>query len=125
MSTAEEANKAVAAADAAAAEAAGVQWKEIQSLVRWDKPLSDAVTSPVHANCVDDVNGNYPLHIAAQNGHVTAIKFLLGAGSKVNAQNGTGQTPLHMAVAYDFHDAVALLMVFFPLPFPCAIKLNG
>jgi len=97
--------------DQKAAEDAGVQSKEIHSLVRWDKDLKEAVTSAVHANCVDDANGNYCIHIAAQNGHMGAVEFLLQAGAKVNAQNGTGQTPLHMAVAYDFDTVAALLKV--------------
>jgi len=67
----------------AAADAAGANWKEIQSQVRWDKPLGGHITSPAHANCVDPDNGNYPIHIASQNGHMSALQFLVDAGAKV------------------------------------------
>eukprot|EP00944_MAST-04C_sp_MAST-4C-sp1_P006812 g6812.t1 len=53
-------------------------------------------------NSVDSKNGNYPLHIAAQNGHKEVVELLVKNGAKVNAQNGTGTTPLHMALEYDY-----------------------
>eukprot|EP00294_Goniomonas_avonlea_P009603 CAMPEP_0114555890 /NCGR_PEP_ID=MMETSP0114-20121206/8990_1 /TAXON_ID=31324 /ORGANISM="Goniomonas sp, Strain m" /LENGTH=207 /DNA_ID=CAMNT_0001741045 /DNA_START=42 /DNA_END=665 /DNA_ORIENTATION=+ len=106
---AQAAAEAASAADLKAATDAGVDWNKIHSAVRWNKDFGDIVTSPIHANCVDSKNGNYPIHIAAQNGHLEAVKKLLAAGAKVNAQNGTGQTPLHMAVGYDIDEVAAVL----------------
>ena len=57
----------------------------------------------------DRKNGNRPLHIAAQNGHLELVKFLLGAGAEVNARNAGGQTALHMATSYDLDAVVKLL----------------
>ena len=78
---------------------AGIDWKSVHSCVRWDKPTNEVatiITSPAHANCVDEKNGNYPLHIAAQNGHINLVKWLVQNGADINAQNGTGTTALHM-----------------------------
>ena len=95
-----------------AAASANIDWKAVHSVVRWNKPVEDIaalITSPAHANCVDDKNGNYPIHIAAQNGHCDLVKWLVSNGAKVNVQNGTGQTPLHMSTSYDYADVAEFL----------------
>ena len=61
------------------------------------------------ANVPDRKNGNRPLHIAAQNGHLELVRFLLGAGADANARNASGQTALHMATTYDLDDVVKAL----------------
>ncbi|GMI44944.1 hypothetical protein TrCOL_g8717 [Triparma columacea] len=104
--------EADAKADMANAESNGVDWKAVHSCVRWNKPLEEVqtiITSPAHANCVDTKNGNYPIHIAAQNGHVELVTWLVNHGAKVNVQNGTGQTPLHMSTSYDYGDVADFL----------------
>jgi ankyrin repeat protein len=53
------------------------------------QPLEDIakiITTPSHANCVDVGNGNYPLHIAAQNGHGDLVTWLVKNGAEVNVQ---------------------------------------
>jgi ankyrin repeat protein len=64
--------------------------------------LEYGLNNPELLNSVDAKNGNYPLHIAAQNGHRTLCALMVSKGAKVNAQNGTGTTPLHMALEYDY-----------------------
>ena len=94
------------------AEDNGVDWKVCHSCVRWNKPLSEIggiITTPFHANSVDTKNGNYPIHIAAQNGHVDIVKWLVENGARLDVQNGTGQTPLHMAISYDYADVSTYL----------------
>ena len=61
------------------------------------------------ANVQDRKNGNRPLHIAAQNGHLELVKFLIGAGADVNARNAGGQTAMHMATSYDIDAVVKVL----------------
>ena len=100
-------------ADTEAATAGGVEWLKCHSCIRWNKPIPEIeaiITSPLHCNSVDTKNGNYPIHIAAQNGHAELVRWLVSsAGGKFDVQNGTGQTPMHMAIAYDYHDVVAFL----------------
>ena len=64
--------------------------------------MTEALKQDGIVNSVDSKNGNYPLHIAAQNGHKDVVELLVKNGGKVNAQNGTGTTPLHMALEYDY-----------------------
>ena len=67
--------------------------------------------------CLDEVDeeGNTPLHIAAQNGHTTAITAMLGAAG-VDAQEllfattRSGFTPIHLA-AEDGHTAAITAML--------------
>ena len=61
-------------------------------------------------NSPDLKNGNLPLHIASQNGHLPIVTWLLSAGALVNGQNNTGQTALHMARAYDYEDVALYLL---------------
>ena len=78
-----------------AAERNGVDWKAVHSAVRWNKPIPDVaavILTEVHANAVDPKNGNYPIHIAAQNGHADLVGWLVEHGAKMGAQNRKGQT---------------------------------
>ena len=79
--------------------------QSIHSLIRWNKDTTiDSIKARLDAG--QDVNekdqhGNTPMHIAAQNGHLHIVQFLLKQpGIEVNAQNGKGHTSLHMAVQY-------------------------
>ena len=80
--------------------------KKFHSMSRWNKPSEEIAAfvseNPGSQNSVDAANGNYPLHIAAQNGHVDLVRQLLSIGVLVDAPNGTGTTALHMAKAYDY-----------------------
>lgn len=87
-------------------------FKPIHSAVRWNK-YDDTVAllkHPSAANAQDITNGNYPIHIAAQNGHLDTIKLLVTNKAIVNAKNSKGNTPLHMAVGYDYNDVVKYLL---------------
>eukprot|EP00928_Gymnodinium_smaydae_P078583 TRINITY_DN62706_c0_g1_i1.p1 TRINITY_DN62706_c0_g1~~TRINITY_DN62706_c0_g1_i1.p1 ORF type:complete len:328 (+),score=91.45 TRINITY_DN62706_c0_g1_i1:100-984(+) len=91
---------------------------KIHSTIRWGKPREE-VTSVLESLGVavedalaasDPKNGNYALHIAAQNGHMDLVKFAIENKADVNVQNNKGQTPLHMSVEYDFYFQTKLLM---------------
>jgi calcium/calmodulin-dependent protein kinase I len=91
----------------------GIDWQGILSAVRWDRELREIkgwITTPVHVHCVDESTGNYPIHVASQNGHLDLVRWLHSAGAKLNVQNGTGQTPLHMCKGYDIYDVAAFLL---------------
>eukprot|EP00929_Paragymnodinium_shiwhaense_P064864 TRINITY_DN32569_c0_g1_i1.p1 TRINITY_DN32569_c0_g1~~TRINITY_DN32569_c0_g1_i1.p1 ORF type:complete len:366 (+),score=90.86 TRINITY_DN32569_c0_g1_i1:84-1181(+) len=116
---AEGAAKAAAVPKAAAPAPGASSVKEIDgdavlkfhSAVRWAKPWEEieaVVTGlgvDMRSACAgkDPKTGNQALHIASQNGHMELVEKLVGAGSPPNGQNNKGQTPLHMAVEYDFY----------------------
>jgi hypothetical protein len=80
---------------------------------RWDKPveLLDKYykRDPAAVSMQDDKNGNFPIHIAAQNGFDTHVQLLLDHGADINAVNGKGNTALHMAWSYDYVSTAELL----------------
>jgi len=81
------------------------QIKALHSKIRWEKPLEEikaCVISPGIVNSSDDQNGNTAIHIAAQNGHLTVVEFIISAGADVNIANKTGATALHMSQEYGF-----------------------
>lgn len=82
----------------------GENWKALHSAIRWNKEDSWAhLISPESSNLQDPGNGNYPIHIAAQNGHEVIVRLLITNKADINAQNNGGQTALHMCVEYDYY----------------------
>lgn len=42
-------------------------------------------------------HGSQPIHLAAMNPDLSALRALIAAGAHINARDGEGATPLHMA----------------------------
>lgn len=92
---------------------AEINYKPIHSAIRWNKPVSEVealLVSPEAVNCVDKDNGNYPIHIAAQNGHEDLIALLIKKNVIVDAKNMKGNTGLHMAIGYDYYNVAKRLI---------------
>jgi uncharacterized protein len=61
--------------------------KDVTALLKAQPAARDLRTS----------QGSTPLHLAATNPDISALKALLAAGADPNARDGEGATPLHMA----------------------------
>lgn len=59
---------------------------------------------------VDDGSGATALHLAAENGRVDVMKFLLEKGADINYKNKRGHTALTLVSPRGFADAVELLV---------------
>jgi hypothetical protein len=91
-------------------------FKQVHSAIRWGKPLAEV--SPLlniegAAVLPDPQTGNVPIHIAAQNGHTEIVHYLANTCKvDVNVTNAQGNTPLHMAIEYDYLETALLLIQF-------------
>ena len=68
----------------------------------------EALAESMNLN-VRDLEGNTPLHEAAEIGLVDMIKKLTALGADPNARNKHAQTPLHLAVARSYDATEAML----------------
>uniref|UniRef100_A0A3P8U8Y6 asparaginase n=1 Tax=Amphiprion percula TaxID=161767 RepID=A0A3P8U8Y6_AMPPE len=59
--------------------------------------------------CLGDYDGRTPLHIAACEGHLKLVKYLLSHGASVYAKDRYGDTPLCNAVRFKHKEVVKLL----------------
>ena len=57
-----------------------------------------------------DGDGNTPLHLAAQHGHIDVIRQLLQAGAGIEAANGNSLTPLGIATVHGRAPAMKMLI---------------
>ena len=74
--------------------------KEVAKIIQANPAMRDARTGL----------GSTPLHLAATNPDVTAVKVLLAAGADVNAKDMDGHTPLHMAAYTNRIEAAKVLL---------------
>mmetsp|Transcript_16577 Transcript_16577/g.24937 ORF Transcript_16577/g.24937 Transcript_16577/m.24937 type:complete len:602 (+) Transcript_16577:124-1929(+) len=68
------------------------------------KKLSEIEQALANGFDVDmaDANGNTPLIVACQNGHISVCKMLVERGARVSGCNKKGNTALHYCFAYGF-----------------------
>ena len=83
--------------------AVDVFWASIMGDIDGLRELLAEDGSRVEAGTPDDHvlgAGLCPLHLAAQGGHLDAMRLLLEADADVNAVDARGYTPLHFAICY-------------------------
>eukprot|EP01050_Picozoa_sp_SAG11_P007259 SAG11_NODE_598_length_8269_cov_17.002448_1_plen_174_part_00 len=85
---------------------------KIHSKARWGAfdELAELLKLEGAGIAQDQGTGNFPIHIAAQNGHLEIARLILANGGVVNAQNSNGLTALHMAVEYDYYWTTKMLI---------------
>ena len=95
-------------------EAKTATFNQVHSVIRWGKPIAEikSVLAMEGAPTVTDPQtGNFPIHIAAQNGHLEIVKYLVEECKvDVNVTNFQANTALHMAIEYDYLEVATFLL---------------
>ncbi|MDZ4728160.1 MAG: ankyrin repeat domain-containing protein [Leptospira sp.] len=62
--------------------------------------LEELLKTKINPNLQTD-NGQYPLHIAVENGRIQMVKVFLNYGTDPNQADENGVTPLHISYSFD------------------------
>lgn len=56
------------------------------------------------------LEGNTPIHVAGQNGHLEILNHLIDQKANLDAKNNKGNTAFHMALSYDYFECCDCLI---------------
>ncbi|XP_069594215.1 CARD- and ANK-domain containing inflammasome adapter protein-like [Ranitomeya imitator] len=79
------------------------------AVMKGDLSLLESILKNSDVNVVNS-SGETLLHVAASNGHVPVIEFLLSKGAKVDAKDKKRRTPLHRAAENGHVEAARVLL---------------
>ncbi|XP_044158313.1 CARD- and ANK-domain containing inflammasome adapter protein-like [Bufo gargarizans] len=79
------------------------------AVMKGDLSTLEAILKGSNVNAVNS-SGETLLHVAASNGHVPVIEFLLSKGAKVDAKDKKRRTPLHRAAENGHIEAARVLL---------------
>ncbi|XP_075177270.1 CARD- and ANK-domain containing inflammasome adapter protein-like [Anomaloglossus baeobatrachus] len=79
------------------------------AVMKGDLSLLESILKGSDVNAVNS-SGETLLHVAASNGHVPVIEFLLSKGAKVDAKDKKRRTPLHRAAENGHLEAAKVLL---------------
>jgi len=82
----------------------------VQEILKRFSDLPDFLGVPLTDVHVRGSFGNTPLHVAAVQGDMEAVRLLIDAGADLNSQGEHGYTPLHEAVEQGHFEVADLLI---------------
>ena len=76
----------------------------------WTNSSPSAFLRDVVDATYDDLMRRAPLHLAAERGHESVVRFLVDRGAELNPRDNGGARPLHYAAAADREGTVRALL---------------
>ena len=76
------------------------------------RQLLDSTATPANAVNSADYDSRHPLNLAAEEGHLDAVKFLVERGADVNCSDRWGMTPLAGACLFKRTEVARTVDVF-------------
>ena len=84
--------------------------KLTEAIINNDTDTAEKMIPGIKNVNIKDMNGDYPVAIAAMYGNMKILKALVAKGAKIDLPGSNGNTPLHLAVSAGMFDAVVYLV---------------
>ncbi len=80
------------------------------AIINNDNAAAEKALAGIKNVNIKDINGDYPLGIAAMYGNMKILKALVSRGAKIESPSSNGNTALHLAVSAGMLDAAVYLV---------------
>lgn len=81
-----------------------------QAIINNDSDAAEKALAGIKNVNIKDLNGDYPIGIAAMYGNMKIMKALIVKGAKIDSRSSNGNTPLHLAVSAGMFEAAVFLV---------------